>query len=54
MIVVLVSTKCRLQTAADHCFHHAKENVTSTVPLFSNPENSGLQAIWDNGIKMQV
>ena len=36
----MVSTKCRLQTAADHCFHHANENVTEIVPLLSNPENN--------------
>ena len=54
MIVGSVSTKCGLQTAAGHCFHHAKENMTTIVPLFSNHENSGLQSIWDDGIKMQV
>ena len=32
--------KCGLQTAADHCFHHANENVTQIVPLLSNPENN--------------
>ena len=36
----MVSIKCRLQTAADHCFHHANENVTKIVPLLSNPENN--------------
>ena len=36
----MVSTKCGLQTAADHCFHHANENVTQIVPLLSNPENN--------------
>ena len=37
---MMVGTKCRLQTAADHCFHHANENVTQIVPLLSNPENN--------------
>ena len=31
-----------MQTAADHCFHFENENVTTIVPLFSNPENNGL------------
>ena len=38
-----VSSKCRLHTAADHCFQHANGNETTIVPLFSNPENNGLQ-----------
>ena len=40
-----VSTKCRLQTAADHYFHHANENETRIFPLFSNPENNSLQSV---------
>ena len=40
-----VSSKCRLQTAADHCFQHANGNETTIVPLFSNPENNGLQPV---------
>ena len=40
-----VSSKCRLHTAADHCFQHANGNETTIVPLFSNPENNGLQPV---------
>ena len=32
-----ISTNCTMQTFSDHCFHHANENVTTIVPLFSNP-----------------
>ena len=35
----------KMQTVADHCFHHAKENKTRIVPLFSNPENNGLLSV---------
>ena len=45
MDITLVSTKCRLQTAADHCLHHANDNVTTIIPLFSNTENNGLQSV---------
>ena len=45
MNITLVSTKCRLQTAADHCLHHANENVTTIIPLFCNTENNGLQSV---------
>ena len=24
-----------------YCFHHANENMTTIVPLFSKPENNG-------------
>ena len=41
-----VSTKCRLQTAADHCFHHANDGEKAIVPLLSNPENNGLQSAF--------
>ena len=44
--VYTVSTKCWLQTAADYCFHHANDNVTTIVPFFSNPENNGLQSVF--------
>ena len=40
-----VSSKCRLHTAADHCFQHANGNETTIVPLFSNLENNGLQPV---------
>ena len=43
--VYSVSTKCRLQTLADHCFHHGNENKTTMAPLLSNPENNGLQSV---------
>ena len=33
-----------MQTA-DYCFHHASENVTAIVPLFSNPQNNGPQSV---------
>ena len=36
--------QCKTQTA-DHCFHQANENVTTIVPLFSNPKNSSLQSV---------
>ena len=39
------ATKCRLQTAADHCLHHSNENVTTIIPLFCNTENNGLQSV---------
>ena len=29
----------------DYYFHHANENVTRLVPLFSNPKNDGLQSV---------
>ena len=45
MNITSVSTKHRLQTAADHCLHHANENMTTIVPLFSNTENNGLQSV---------
>ena len=33
-----------IQTA-DCCFYHANEQVTTIVPLFSNPKNSSLQSV---------
>ena len=33
-----------MQTA-DYCFHHANENMTAIVPLFSNPKNDGPQSV---------
>ena len=30
---------CKTQTA-DYCFHHANEDVTAIVPLFSSPKNN--------------
>ena len=41
-----VRTKCRPQTAADHCFHHANDGEKRIVPLLSNPENNGLQSAF--------
>lgn len=35
-----------VQNAADHCFHHANENETIIVPVFSNPENNRLQSVY--------
>ena len=35
--IYTVNTKCRLQTAAEHCFHPANDNVRIIVPLFFNP-----------------
>ena len=34
-----------MQTA-DYSFHHANENVTTTVPLFSNPKNNSPQSAF--------
>ena len=34
----------KMQTA-DYCFHHANENMTAIVPLFSNPKNDGPQSV---------
>ena len=45
-IRITVSTKCRMQTTADHCFQHANEDVTTIVSLFSNPENNRLQSAF--------
>ena len=36
--------QCKTQTA-DYCFHHANENVTTIVPLFSNPKNSNPRSV---------
>ena len=36
--------QCKTQTA-DYCFHHANENVTTIVPLFSNPKNNSPQSV---------
>ena len=33
-----------MQTA-DYCFHHANENVTTIVPLYSNPKNNSPQSV---------
>ena len=41
-----VRAKCRPQTAADHCFHHANDGEKRIVPLLSNPENNGLQSAF--------
>ena len=37
--------QCKTQTA-DYCFHHANENVTTIVPLFSNPKNNSPQSAF--------
>ena len=49
MNITLVSTKCRLQTAADHCLHHSNENVATIISLFCNTENNGLQSAFCTG-----
>ena len=36
--------QCKTQTA-DYCFHHANENATTIVPLFSNPKNNSPQSV---------
>ena len=36
--------QCKTQTAA-YCFHHANQNMTTIVPLFSNPKNNSLQSV---------
>ena len=41
----LKSGQCKTQTA-DYCFHHANENVTTIVPLFSNPKNNSPQSAF--------
>ena len=41
-----LSTKCKLQTAADHCFHHAiRTRQKWSHWLSSNPENNGLHSV---------
>ena len=40
------SVSHKMQTAADHCLHHANENVTTIIPLFCNTENNGLQSAF--------
>ena len=30
---------------ADYCFHHANEQVTTIVPMFSNPKNNSPQSV---------
>ena len=41
----ITSVSHKMQTAADHCLHHANENVTTIIPLFCNTENNGLQSV---------
>ena len=41
--VVAKSGQSKTQMA-DYCFHHANENVTTIVPLFSNPKNNNPQS----------
>ena len=36
--------QCKTQTA-DYCFHHANENVTTIVSLFSNRKNNSPQSV---------
>jgi len=40
----LATGQCKMQTV-DYCFHRANENVTTIVPLFSNPENNSPQSV---------
>ena len=40
----MTSGQCKTQTV-DYCFHYANENVTTIVPLFSNPINSSPQSV---------
>ena len=42
----ITSVSHKMQTAADHCLHHANENVTTIIPLFCNTENNGLQSAF--------
>ena len=30
----------------DYSFHHANENMTTTIPLFSNPKNNSPQSAF--------
>ena len=46
VVLESLSTKYRLQTAADHCFHHAiRTRQQKPYWLFSNPENNGQQSV---------
>ena len=36
VIDTFLNGQCKTQ-AADYCFHHANEYVTTIVPLFANP-----------------
>ena len=36
---------CKMPQTGDYCFHHANENMTTIVPLFSNPKNNSLQSV---------
>ena len=36
--------QCNTQTA-DYCFYRANENVTTIVPLFSDPKNNSAQSV---------
>ena len=38
------SGQCKTQTM-DCCFYHGNENVTTIVPLFSNPKNNSRQSV---------
>ena len=42
----ITSISHKMQTAADHCLHHANENVTTIIPLFCNTKNNGLQSAF--------
>ena len=44
-VILFLSGQCKTQTA-DYCFHHANENVTTIVPLFSNPKNNSPQSAF--------
>ena len=46
ILTQISSTKYRLQTAADHCFHHAiRTRQQKSYWLFSNPKNNGEQSV---------
>ena len=37
--------QCKMLQTADYCFHHANENMTTIVPLFSNPKNNSPKSV---------
>ena len=48
LLCCLSNGQCKRQTA-DYCFHHANDNVTTIVPLFSNLKNNSPQSVRTSG-----
>ena len=37
--------QCKTPQTADYCFHQTNENMTTIVPLFSNPKNNSPKSV---------